>query len=208
MSVKLIGTASGQELEVDATPKAARVILYDAAGNALLRNSSFGGIAEIEVRQSAATAAAAVVWGLHNPHATVKIYVKRIEVRCFFDGAAAATLMKYELIKATSVSAFSAGAAVTPLTKKTGQTAVGVVRVLDTGLTTAGIANVQVLGNIAMGRVTQTTTNFQSSQLQFDFASLLIDEIQLVQNEILAIRQTLTSVIGDNIVGSVDWSET
>lgn len=35
MSVKIIGDPSGINMEVDSTPKAARVILYDAAGNVL-----------------------------------------------------------------------------------------------------------------------------------------------------------------------------
>jgi hypothetical protein len=207
MGVEIKSGASTDLLTIDPTSKAARVTLYDAAGTAINKASIFDGAVAVSVRQSAATAATAVVWGLHNPSATVNLYVQKIDLRCFFDGTAAATLMKYEIIKATSVSAFSAGSTVTAVKKRTSLTTIAVPRVLDTGLTTTGIANIQVLGNLVMGRVTQTATNYQQANLLFDFTSVVSAPIQLVQNEILAIRQTVTSVVGDNIVGSVEWIE-
>lgn len=207
MSTDVISGASSDLLTVDPTSKAARVTLYDVAGNPLSRNKSFSGAAEIEVRQSATTGAGAVVWGIHNPNASVKVYIKRIQLRAFFDGTAAATLMQYEIIKATSVTAFSGGVAITPVTKFTGQSAIAIVRLLDTGLTTTGIAAVQILGNIVMGRVTMTTTNMQSAQETWDFNALEIPEIRLDQNEIVGIRQVVTSVIGDRVLGTLDWVE-
>lgn len=200
--------AGADLLTVHPTAKAARVLLYDASGNPLSRAATFSGSAEVENRQTATTGAGAVVWGLHNPHASIKIYIPRISLFAFFDGTAAATLMKYEVVKATSVTAFSGGIAVTPVTRLTGQTAVGVVRLLDTGLTTTGIAAVQVLGNIVMGRVTQTTTLYNETNKLWDSSGMLsLKDIRLDQNEILAIRQTVTSVIGDNVCGTVDWYE-
>lgn len=207
MAVELKSGASTDLQTIDPVSKAGRVTLYNQAGEPLSRNITFEGSAEIEVRQSAATGAPVVVWALHNPDPTKIIFVQSIQVRCFFDGTAAATLMKYEIIKATGVTVFSGGVLVTPLKKKTSQTPLGVVRLLDTGLTTTGIANVQVLGNLVQGRVTQTTTNFSSSQELFDFWALQKGAIQLAQNEILGIRQTVTSVVGDNIIGTVDWNE-
>lgn len=207
MGVEIKSGASTDLLTVDPLSKAARVTLYDVGGNPISRNSSFNGAAVVNVRQTATTAAAAVVWGLYNSSSTVTFWISRINLQCFFDGTAAATLMKYELIKATSVTVFSAGTAVTPVKKITSQTALASVRVLDTGLTTTGIANVQVLGNLVMGRVTQTTTNYQQAPLLLDWTAINSGPISLVQNEILAIRQTVTSVIGDNCVGTVEWIE-
>jgi hypothetical protein len=163
-------------------------------------------IYSVNVRQSAATALGAIVWGLHNPHASKIVSVRAASLQMFFDGTAAATLMKYELVKYTGVTAFSLGSAVTPMSKRTALAAASAVaRVLDTGLTaTNGVAGAVVpIG--AMGRVTQTTTNFQSLVPVLPKGDDMA--IELAQNELLAIRQSANSVIGDNIVGYVEAVE-
>lgn len=165
----------------------------------------------VNVRQTAATGAGAIVWGLHNPSTTKTVAVRAMQLQQFFDGTAAATLMKYEIVKYTGVTAFSAGTAVTPLYKRTGLSGaiVGVSRVLDTGLTATGGAAQAVVPLLAMGRVTQTTTNFQSALVlpmpAHDYLNASM--IELANNELLAIRQSATSVIGDNIVGYVEAVE-
>ena len=105
----------------------------------------------------------------------------------------------------------SGGAGVTPMYKRSGLSAgiAALARVGDTGLTaTNGVAGAVVpLG--AMGRVTQTTTNFQSiwSALAKETEVANALAIELAQNELLAIRQSVNSVIGDNIVGLVEAVE-
>jgi hypothetical protein len=167
-------------------------------------------IYSVNVRQSAATALGAIVWGLHNPSTSKIVSIRSASLQMFFDGTAAATLMKYELVKYTGVTAFSAGVAVTPMYKRTALSSgvSAVARVLDTGLTaTNGVAQAVVpLG--AMGRVTQTATNFQSLWAglarEFDTTN---SAIELAANELLAIRQSAISVIGDNLVGYVEAVE-
>ena len=166
----------------------------------------------VNVRQSATTGAGAIVWGLYNPNASRVVVAESMQFQMFFDGTAAATLMKYELVKYTGVTSFSGGSVVTPMHRRSGLAAslVGVARVLDTGLTQgAGTAQSPIpLG--AMGRVTQTTTNFQSvwSMPLLAAAELAnAQSIELATNELLAIRQTVISVIGDNIVGYVESTE-
>lgn len=161
----------------------------------------------VSVRQSAATSAGAIVWGLHNPSASKIVSVRSALLQMFFDGTAAATLMKYELVKYTGVTAFSAGAVVTPMYKRSALSAdvAAVARVLDTGLTATNGAAQAIVPIGAMGRVTQTTTNFQSVWPALDKELGLA--IELAQNELLAIRQTVTSVIGDNVLGYVEAVE-
>jgi hypothetical protein len=188
-------------------------IITDSSGAELTKPATYAGIFPVNVRQSAATAAAAIVWGLYNASATKIVYVRAIQLQMFFDGTAAATLMKYELVKYTGVTAFSGGAGVTPMHKRTSLSAalVAAARVLDTGLTaTSGAAQSPVqIG--AMGRVTMTATNFQSYVTmplsQNERGTLSALAIELAQNELLAIRQSATSVIGDNIVGYVETAE-
>ena len=200
--------AGTDQLTVDPTSKAGRMTPYDGAGNSLLPSELARGLASIVVRQSAATAAGATVWAIHNPSSTRTVTVKACQLQLFFDGTAAATLAKYELVKATGVTTFSGGVVVTPVIKKTSLgSPSAVVRVLDTGLTTTG-ATFGGLGHIiAQGRVTQTTTIFSSTLTTIDFRALQSGEIELAQNELLAIRNNATSVVGDNIIGYCEFSE-
>lgn len=73
-----------------------RAHLYDAKGEPIHRNWLGRGIYAIKVRQTAATAAGAHVWALRNPSGTRTVYVRRLWTQEYFDGTAAATLMKYE----------------------------------------------------------------------------------------------------------------
>src|SRR5437762_2316821 len=162
MSAIIRWGTSGVDADVDSAPKASRVTLYDGAGNALQPNSIYSGIAVVKVRQSAATGAGVVVWGLYNPSATKIVHVRNVYLELFFDGTAAATNMEYEMLKMTGITTFSGGVVVTPSHKITSQSGAQVssARVLDTGLTTTGgTAQAQMWAG-AMGRVTQTTTNF------------------------------------------------
>jgi hypothetical protein len=62
MAVKIIGTVSGQEVDSDATPKAMRVSLYDAAGQAIDINPDNG--LEVQTRPPAFGALGAYSKGL------------------------------------------------------------------------------------------------------------------------------------------------
>jgi hypothetical protein len=173
---------------------------------------TYAGIYPVNVRQSAATAAGAIVWGLYNSSSTKVVYVRSMFFQMFFDGAAAATLMKYELVKYIGVTAFTGGVVLRPLNKRTSLAGalVSSARVLDTGLTvTAGVAQ-GTFSIGAQGRVTQLATNFNASELailQNERGILNSISIELALNELLAIRQSVVSVIGDNIVGYVEIAE-
>lgn len=188
-------------------------INVDSLGIELAKPATFAGVYAVNVRQSAATAAGAITWGIYNASAVKIVSIRSIQLQMFFDGVAAATLMKYELVKYTGVTAFSLGAVVTPMFKRTSLSGavVAVARVLDTGLTaTSGVAQAVVpIG--AMGRVTQTATNFQGPWTMplagNERGTINAMAIELAQNELLAIRQSATSVIGDNIVGYIETAE-
>lgn len=188
-------------------------IMVDSAGVELAKPSAHAAVYAVNVRQTAATAAGAIVWGLYNASATKIINIRSMALQMFFDGTAAATLMKYEMVKYTGVTGFSLGVVVTAMHKRTSLAAavVGVARVLDTGLTATGGTAQAVVPLGAMGRVTQTATNFQSVWSMplspAERGTIAAMSIELAQNELLAIRQSAVSVIGDNIVGYVEASE-
>jgi hypothetical protein len=188
-------------------------IPVDSVGSQLAPVASWAGVYNVNVKQSAATGAGAIVWGLHNPSSTKIVYVRSAAFQMFFDGTAAATLMKYELVKYTGVTSFSAGVVVTPMHKRTSQSGavVSVARVLDTGLTATGGVAQAIIQLGAMGRVTMTATNFQAVMAlplaANERGTMNAMAIELAQNELLAIRQTVVSVVGDNVVGYVEVAE-
>jgi hypothetical protein len=187
----------------------AAVGLYDRNGDPLNPVTPKRAIYQIKVRQSATTGAGAVVWALWNPTGSaITTLIKRLWLQLTFDGAAVATLMAYEIIKATAVTAFSAGAAVTPALKRTSQgTPTTQCRVLDTGLTTTGITVQGILNEILQGRVTMTTTGFSQTQFQQDWIDMRLEQLELAAGEMLAIRQVVTSVIGDRVQGYAEIEE-
>lgn len=213
MSIIITGGASGINADVDTTPQALRAILYGPDGQPLQSDPSYSGIALINVRQAAATGAGAVTWGLYNPSAVKNVIIESIKLALFFDGAAVATLMRYELLRMTTITTFSGGVLVTPAPKLTSEIGAQVsqCRLLASGLTTTGGVAQSALWNGLQGRVLQTTTIFVQSIFDIPVASpgggLIGRPIVLVQNEALVLRQLVTSVIGDNVVGAVEFRE-
>ncbi len=163
------------------------------------------GIADIRVVQSATTAAGASVWAIRNATAAKKLYITRIWMQLFQSGTGAATEMQYEWIKGTGCTAMSGGAVVTPLIKRTGITNPDInARVLDTGLTQTGISQGAAFFNCAWSRLTHSATQAGAVSGQFTL-DLLGDPIELLQNEVLSLRQAVNSVIGDSVSGGVEF---
>ena len=205
--------ASADLWTIDPTSKAGRVSLYDTGGNSLNPIELARGEANVLVRQTATTAAGACVWGMRNNNATRTIQVLRIKYQMAFDGTGAASLMRYEWVKATGVTVFSGGVAVTPVNMKTslGAPTQTEVRVLDTGLTTTGITGATALNTGAWARLTFSATQAGglSGQFILDFAEQGMGPLELAQNEILCLRNgpTNASVVGDTVFGGVLFIE-
>jgi hypothetical protein len=212
VSFKIVGTLSGVEADTT-TSNALKVSLYDPSGNALQVVPTYAGIALINIRQSAAQGANTTVWGLYNSSSSKIVYIQSINLQLFFDGTAVATNMKYALMKMTGITTFSGGTIVTPSHKITSLSGAQVsqARFLDTGLTTTGGTAQAAFWNGAQGRVTQTTTVFDSTLFSIPTGSasgqLVGTNIQLAQNEALILQNLVTGVIGDNVLGSVEFLE-
>lgn len=203
------GGTSGASADVDTTPKAQRVIQYDPHGNPTVGMPALGSfMARINVRQTAASVADSVVYALWNPTgATRTILVRSIRLQLFFDGTAAATLMKYKLFKATGMTAYGTGTAVTAMAKRTSLTATGQPRVLDTGMTLTGATGHVDFDEVTQGRVTQTTTVFSSTLREAGLNDFGEAPLELAAGEVLGIRLGAAAVIGDNCIGTIMWDE-
>lgn len=167
----------------------------------------YRGGALISQRQTAATVATKIVWAIRNGgDGTRVIAIERLALKLFHDGAAPGSAMFYEVIKGTASPAFTDGATITPLHTVTSEAAslASQIRTLDTGLTLAGVSWGSPLAYAFAARIAFSTTGY-SMPFEFPFARL--KEIELVQNEVLAIRLVNTAVIGDNIQGHCEFSE-
>lgn len=199
--------ATADLLTIDPISKAARVSLYGPDGQPLLYISDRDrGIARVAVRQTAASAAAQVVWALRCGTVAKVLYITRIWLQFWFDGTGAATEMKYELIKGTGVTAMSSGAAVTPLLKRSSiDNSDADCRVLDTGLTLTGVSYGSAFWNGAWPRLTHSATQAGGVSLPFclEFGN---NPIELAKDEVLALRLLATAVIGDSVGGGVEFN--
>lgn len=200
-------------VKVGAASDAARFTPYDDAGNSMAPAELARGAVNILVRQTATTGAGACVFGIRNSGATRTIQILGLQYTMSFDGTGAASLMRYEWVKGTSVSAFSGGVAVTPSIFKTSLTQGTHVdaRVLDTGLTTTGLAVGAAIYTSNWARLTFSATQAGgiSAQHRLDFISSWGGPLELAQNEILCLRNgpTNASVVGDTVLGSVLFIE-
>lgn len=137
MGAKVLDGAGGSGvLTVGPTSKAAWVTLYDANGREVVRKPTLGSfIANILIRQSAATVTGNIVWSLFNSDPSTLVRIRNINFWHIFDGAATATGTTYAWYK-TNVVAPTGGSTITPTKKRSGDSAsVCDVRFLDTGLT-------------------------------------------------------------------------
>src|SRR5579859_81632 len=134
--------ASSDQLTIDPTSKAAHVTAFDSAGNEIDKPSVGSYLAQINVRQTAATALGNVVWAMRNPvGSTITAYIRHLNLTVAFDGtAAAATTVRYELERFSAATP-TGGTALTIVKKRNSYGASGItdIRFLDTGLTTTGL---------------------------------------------------------------------
>jgi hypothetical protein len=171
----------------------------------------YRGSFNIRVIHSAATAAPAIIWVLRNPSALVKVIPIRLRLEAFFQGTAAATLMWFELLKGIGVTAYTGSpATVTASEKVTSLSSLrnAECKVLDTGMGLTGVTLGAKIDEIVMSRVPQSTTQPKNDKsLLIDFPSIRLGEIELAQNEVLAIRTVNNAVINDTLVGRCEFAE-
>lgn len=176
----------------------------------------------IAVRQTATTAAAAVVWAMLNPLTSKKpLYLRRLFVNVMFDGTPAASQSQY-LVKRFRGTTIIDGTALTPQShNRLDKGALGVNQVsavtaafLDTGLTLAGITfdGAGIVGAPAVfGNARQVAAGAQYA-MDYDamdsgsgfsgrgaFCLDIGDGVALVLGQ--------TAVVGDGIQGYASWDE-
>lgn len=210
-----LSTTSGDWGRAGANNDIGKVSLYDAYGNPIYPQELARGSVNILIRQSAATAAGAVVWMARNINGTRTVVIPRLTLQFSFDGTGAATLMRYEVVKYVNCTA-TTGTAVTPSIYKTSLSqAISLeAKVADTGITlTGGAVQGGPVWTGTYGRVTPAATAPATVSMP-GFHEVIEQQsgmgvIELAQYEVLAIRNgpTNASVIGDSVFGKLSFYE-
>lgn len=206
------GDGSGNKLSVNAAG-AGFATLYDSSGNELIKKPSRGSyVANVLLRQSAATAANTIVWSLFNASATVRCYIRSIRLQMLFDGTAAAGTSRAYYLQRIATAAPSAGTAITPAEKRSADAAsIADVRFLDTGLTVGAMTVVGTAGTDSFARIClpiSVTGVVQYFPIPLHImAERLIAPIELVQNEGIGIFLNEATTIGVGLCGAVEWDE-
>ncbi len=213
MAIELVGSPSGTKQEVDTTPKAARVIIYDSAGNAVDPSPTGSYLANLSIRHTAADASASAVFAMTNPTGSGRtVYIRAIRGRVLFDGtAAAATTSGYELIRyGTNVNP-TTGTTVGRVKKRTAYTASVIADAniqQKSGVLTLTSAVFDTSGALHTIRLPLSVTG-SISELDFDLvqSNQPASYLELAPGEGLAIRLIAAAVIGLGLGGSLEWDE-
>lgn len=193
---------------IDPTSNAGRVTLYGSDGNESCKPPTGAYIANINVRQSAATAANSTIWTMRNVSGPATVYIRHIRLMVSFDGTAAATTtLRYDLMRFDTATP-TGGTAVTVVKKRStyGTSVVSDVRFLDTGLTTTGVNFGAAFHTV--GLAASVTNGIMEEDL--DYATSIERynaPFELASGEGLAIRLNVAAVVGLSIRGSVTWDE-
>jgi hypothetical protein len=162
----------------------------------------------VNILQSAATAAASLVWAMRNTDPYRAAYIRRAVLNVMFNGTAAATSSAYQFVRFRTATP-TTGTALVPIPVN-GQGAspaiasiVGDARFLDTGLAIVGVTFDASFGSMGNPRsVTGTVTQYPR-----DFGDGQDDLFVLPPGDGLGIILGATAVVGDGIQGHVDWYE-
>lgn len=183
---------------------AAKVSVIDSLGDDVNQIKSKFSLAIPIGRITAVIAANGFLFAMKNG-ATKRVKLEEIAFSCGFDGTAAASTQIFELVRASG-SAFAAGTALTLPAQIPRKSTLDPNSTLDSvrfsgaaTLTTVG-ATIET-GALASFGVARSVTG---KTAQFLFPGL---DVWLEPGEILAIRNTAATVVGDSIEGNISWSE-
>ncbi len=160
----------------------------------------------VNIRASAATAAA-TIWAMRNG-TTRNIFIRRAHLMTAFDGTPAASLAQYTLRRFSAATPTGGGSILTSIAKKrTSMPSSTIIdaRFVDTGLTVAGVSFDAPGISFGAPRQNGACGDFQ---MNFDVGGdENFDCLVLAPSEGLAIQTLVTAVIGDGLIGYIEFDE-
>lgn len=201
---KIQSGATADELTVDPTSKAARVTLYDAAGNPINPQKPTKFFLPITIDVSVIQAANSYIWAIRNG-ATKKMIIDYLLLNLGFRGTAAATSQVFELVRFSGAN-MAGGTGYTLGSSISRKTSTGVNSTVQdarfsgaAALTVSGVVfEPQSMSAVGVSR------SVSGQQVAVDLNKL---DIELLPNEGLAIRATAATVVGDTVQGHIHWTE-
>lgn len=159
--------------------------------------------APVNMRFSGATVANSTVWAL-RVGATRPISIRRIVLFSAFDGAAATTSARYELLRIRTATA-SGGTAITPVPKlvASGASTAADVRQETTG---AALTVTSITFDTALMTCGACPRGATGSVVLMNI-DLSASPIVLDVNDGIVIRNQQTAVVGDVLAGFIEWEE-
>lgn len=194
--------ASADNLTVDATSKAARVTLYDSAGNKT--NPEYAGsyMTRIEVIPTTLTAAT-TYFAVRNLGAR-RVFIRCIELKLGFSGIVAASRSLYEFTRFSAATP-TGGTALSALKKDNTMPATTLtdMRFAAGGLTVSGVVFESPLHLV--GHTNQLSTD-HAQNINF-IGDGETGKFVIGVNEGFAIRANTAVVLGSYLIGSLIWDE-
>lgn len=185
---------------------AAYATLYDPSGNALHPVPVGAYALPVNIRFTAAIAAASTVWTVRNG-TTYPMYITRIYLEVGFDGTPAASTQYYELRRFTTATP-SGETALTAIKKKSSYGASTIADARETdSVSSAALTVTSVVFETAFAVLANPRQNGATNILRLEFVPWSGNPFVLAVNEGLCIQIINASVIGDSIAGTVEWYE-
>ncbi len=211
MAAIIVGDDGTSKLTIDPTSKAARLELYDAAGNAIVPAPTIRSyVANVLIRQSATTAANNAVWALFNPSLTTLVRIRAIGWAHIFDGTNAAAGTTYAWNRIGGLTTPSGGTAIVPTKKRSGDAASAcTVRFLDTGLTLGTTIRTPTDGFFRSNlSINQTNSRYEVYSVLERAAFRNNGPIECGPREGIGLfLVTAAAVVGQGACGYVEWDE-
>lgn len=159
----------------------------------------------VVVRQTAASVPGTTIWTMYNGGSRI-IRLRRVMLNVQFDGAGAASDSLYGLVRFRGAVPTLGGAlGVIKNNQSAGASTVTDARLLDTGLTVAGISFDGPFIGMSCPRTAGAT-----AQYKVDWPAIAqspLEPMIIVPLDGLAITLSNTAVIGDSISGMIEWDE-
>jgi hypothetical protein len=167
----------------------------------------------VAIRQSAASAPGTLVWSLLNGDSKKTLYIRRITMNVIFDGAAGASTAVYFLARyrggiPTGGAGVVAGKRDDSTVSFAGAVGIAVIRQLDSGLGVGGTTpDAAQLLTMAVPRGTTGGSCYYNFEWPTKPDEGAGDGLDLAPGIGFGLYLGATSVIGDGLVGSIEWDE-
>jgi hypothetical protein len=193
--IQSIDSADG--LKIDPTPKAARVVIYDAAGNEINKKADRAYCTRLEVIPTTITLGLAYFAMKNTGARTVKL--TRVELALNFSGTAAASRSVFSFSRFSGTTP-TGGVAQNAVGKDSSHDAssVGDIRSLATGLTITGATPEEPFHLVSLQNQLAATV---AQDLEFK------DPIILAPGQGIMVRSHTAVVAGIALIGAINWTE-